>query len=100
MQRTYGKVTAQDLPSLAAIMQSDLKEYAPDDIINAVVECRKKDDDFITMASLLKILNPQPVYEKTIYLGLKEKNRNGAWLNEEEWAYINGYEKAAMRGDV
>ena len=99
VQNTYGRITPEDIPTLTASLLDDLKGYPIEKIVGAIAECRKKDDDFITLASLLRKLDPQPEFSRDVYSRLAHKSKvtpGDMW--QHEWDYLKKFEENAMKG--
>lgn len=97
IQRTYGKQA--EFEKAAPVFLRVLSAYPPAKVIDAVGQWLLKSQEFPTIADILQILNPQPTFEKPIYIKLLDKAKNdGARMNEAEWNYIKQYEANAMRG--
>jgi predicted component of type VI protein secretion system len=97
VQKTYGKQGAGDIEPLVDIFISDLAEFKPEQIINAVKKHRQTIDDFPTVASIRAILSPQPKFDFAVYQALQTKCKT-ANLTGAEWKYIAAYEANAMKG--
>lgn len=97
-QRTYGK-QGNDLAALVKIFLSDLRGYSGKDVARAIDQWRNSKPEFPTIADIRGILDPQPVFDVTVYRELLEKKKRGD-INEYSsgWEYIKAYEKNAMKG--
>lgn len=93
VQKTYGKQGGDDMAALTKIFMSDLKEFEPGAIIKAVTQCRQTQDDFVTVAAVRRMLNPEPEMNYAVYSNLSERLRRGDQLQFQELEYIRLYEK-------
>jgi hypothetical protein len=98
VQKTYGKQAAGDIRALVDIFISDLSEFKPEDIINAIKKHRLTFDDFPTIASIRSILKPEFKPDYAVYTRLCDKQKRGEQLQYQENEYIKAYEKNAMNG--
>ena len=98
VQNTYGRITPEDLPVFANSLLDDLRGYEVSKIIEAIAKCRRRDDNFPTLASILRYLDPQPTYSASVYNEFINKRKSGAYLTSDEKEYIQRFEEKAMRG--
>jgi hypothetical protein len=98
VQRTYGKQGVGDIMPLVDIFISDLSDYKPEQIIEAVRIHRQTDNNFPTVASIRAILDPQPKFDYAFYTKLLDKQKRGEYLNSQEHQYIKSYEQNIMKG--
>jgi hypothetical protein len=95
VQRTYGK-QAENMDMVTKIFTRVLDRYEPELVIQAVKQWIMDSPEFPTPSDIKQILSPTKTYDKTIYIGLKDKNKSGGYLTEYEWEYINGYETSEI----
>lgn len=98
VQKTYGKQGGDDIKALTKIFMSDLKEFQPEEIVQAIIKCRQTQDDFVTVAAVRRILSPEPKFDYAIYKALTKEAQAGRYLNPTELRYIKAYEENAMKG--
>ena len=98
VQRTYGK-QAEDIPAVCRVFISDLSEYPPDDVVKAIAQWRKTNQEFPTVADIVKIIFPQPVFSADLYRELQRKRKEpNSWLTDSEKKYIKMFESNMMKG--
>lgn len=99
MQKTYGKVTEEDVETMVDLIIDDFGTYQPQQIIDAVREYRFTEKEFITTKGLADILNPQPKFDYAVYQRLANKSKtNPENMKDKEWKYLDNYEADALKG--
>jgi hypothetical protein len=91
VQRTYGKQVS-DLEAVVKVFIKVLDGYEPKEIMQAIKKWLTISPEFPTPSDILKILDPQPIYDKTVYISIKNKLKNGEFLMQREEDYIRKYE--------
>lgn len=97
VQRTYGK-QADDIGKITEVFVRILKEYEPDQVIEAVKEWVTTSAEFPTPSDIANILSPKPRFDYAVYQSLQEQKRSGATLSDLQWKYLREYEERAMKG--
>lgn len=91
-QKIYGK-SAEDLDVQTEVFLLVLSKYEPSQVIAAIEVWLGKSDTFPTPYDIKEIIDPEPVYDKTIYLSLqKKKEYDPDGMRDADWRYIREYE--------
>lgn len=90
VQRTYGKQAA-DIQVVAKIFIDDLKDYSANEVVNAISKWRKSSPEFPTPADIIKLLDPAPKFDKSVYISLN-KRRGDFTQYSWEYDYLKAYE--------
>lgn len=92
VQRTYGKQVA-DLKQVVKIFIKVLDGFEPEQVVQAIKQWLMQSPEFPTPSDILKILKPQPIYDKNVYMNLKNKIKNFEFISITEKEYIESYER-------
>lgn len=95
--RSYGK-TGDDIPALTEAFLLKFKQHEPAKVIAAIEKWGiEGTGDFPTPPDINKILNPKPIYDKSVYLEMIARRKR----NEERYGdseYMRAYEKQVVNG--
>ncbi len=96
-QRTYGK-QGQDMEAAIRVFTSDLKEFSPEQIMEALARWRLKSPEFPTPYDIKQILAPDPQFDSLVYKEICDKRKRGDILNWREEAYLIQYKENILKG--
>lgn len=103
MQGKYGK-TAAELETMVEGFCWVLAEYTTDQVIDAMGIHIKKSRDIPTPSDIEHIINPPPPkIDWAMYVSLKKKSSDGAWLLSDEREFVRNCEnmaKVRQRGEL
>lgn len=90
VQKTYGKQGA-DLQSTYAVFLKVLNKYPMQKIVEAVTKWLEVGTEFPTPADIIKLLDPTPKFDKSVYISLN-KRRGDFTQYSWEYDYLKAYE--------